>query len=432
MPHAEILLSLLKAGAEPDTEDNAGRTPLQYATMAGDIECMSYLLRYKADTRDESLHIAARNLNFSAVNLLLDHGAPADMPGTQHCDGRTPLAELCRAANLLPNPPQLKKTLTVLCETGIDLERTTQGKTLVFHALDNKSPLKMATALLVASRPIRNALKDSIFHKNSVYYSPTAYVRHFRCEECYTNRSLDLLRRCCTLSPCCAPKLEDLLRSYGCKDRFWDANAGANQPKGWSNPPAIIRNVIQDAEDERRERDLKNRAQREKDAAAAAERKRERERLQVLNEEREAERRDLQERLDAENRARERRAAIEMTAIRRQTEAENDRVEAQRRNEQRADDDRRDRTRRDFQEEMSRTRQMDEERGRVMRELSNIQVDQRKREENLRRETIKEERAALKERTGMIDSAKSMFREAGYSGVSRVGMGKVLGEIDEA
>ena len=35
-------------------------------------------------------------------------------------------------------------------------------------------------------------------------------------------------------------ELELLLRTFGCRDRFWNDTAGADQPTGWCNPPAHI------------------------------------------------------------------------------------------------------------------------------------------------------------------------------------------------
>lgn len=282
---AGTILRLLQAGAHPDTQDSTDRTPLQYATMVATIEGMDQLLTYKAEVNDESLHIAARQLDLPAVKLLLDHHARADLPGTIHCGGRTPLGEICRMANLNQSPPQLKKTLMLLCKATTNLSVLTHGKSLLLHALDNNTPLKMTTALLTSCLPVREGVNDdfNIFSKGSLRYSPTAYVRHFKCAESSGYRSPYFSRRCCTLEACPAPKLEKLLHEYGCEDRFWDANAGANQPKGLCNPSPAITTAIEDAESLRKEQARKARAEaeeRERKERVEAEEKARRDRIQ--------------------------------------------------------------------------------------------------------------------------------------------------------
>ncbi|KAL9104386.1 MAG: hypothetical protein Q9163_000644 [Psora crenata] len=416
---AEIILRLLQAGALPDTQDSADRTPLQYATTASTIEGMDHLIKYKAEVDDESLHIAARQLDLPAVKLLLDHHAQADLPGTIHCGGRTPLGELCRMANLNHNPPQLKKTLAYLCKATTRLGVRIHGKSLLLQAIDNNSSLKMTTALLTSCQPVRDGLNDdlNVFSNGSLRYSPTAYVRHFKCAQFSRYRSLDFSGDCCTLADCPAPKLEELLHAYGCKDGFWDANAGANQPKGLCNPPPAITTAIEDAEAARKEEARKardkadeklvreraeaeerariDRHQRDLDAAAAADLRRERERLKVLEEGRDAERRARKERTKAEDRE----------------------YNIQRERERAEFDDQQERERR---------------RNQALRERSNIQIDQKKKEANIRKDLIKQEKSMVGEKRKLVDCAAEMFREAGYLGISKDHMGgKVLGEITE-
>lgn len=79
--NSNITSRLLEAGAYPDTQDSGGRTPLQYATMANNIKGMDHLLKYNSEVDDESLHIAARQLDLPAVKVLLANHARTDLPG---------------------------------------------------------------------------------------------------------------------------------------------------------------------------------------------------------------------------------------------------------------------------------------------------------------------------------------------------------------
>ena len=151
-PNGDITLRLLEAGACPDTQDWAERTPLLYATMANNVEAMTHLLKYDVELNDESLHIAARQLDLAAVDLLLTHQARTDLPGSIHCGGRTPLGELCLMADLSQNPPQLMKTLKLLCKATKNFGALTDGRSCIFQALDNNKPLQMTAALFKSSQ----------------------------------------------------------------------------------------------------------------------------------------------------------------------------------------------------------------------------------------------------------------------------------------
>lgn len=433
LPRADLVSALLKAGARPNTQDTAERTPLQYATMASDLQCMVQLLEYKAEADDESLHIAARQVNFAAVNLLLDYHARTDLPGTIHCGGRTPLGEICHMADLTRNPSELEKTLALLCEATADLRVLTHHKSLIIHALDNYSPIKMATALLTTSPFIRAGLNGdfNICALGSLRYSPTAYVRHFKCVETHSHRNIDFSRRCCKNQGCPAPKLENLLHAYGCKDRFWDALAGANQPEGSCDPPSTIVTAIEDAEATRREEARKIQRRRELEAAAAAERAKEQERRIRQDEERAADLRALEQRAAAEARAIQQQAEAEEKARRLQAETEAKQAEAKRRREQIVYDERRERKRRESNEEGERERRSNERALKALKDRTNTQIDQKKKEAEYRKSVLKEEKSVAAEKRKMMNEATNMFREAGYAGVGTTGIGRVLGEIEQ-
>ena len=239
----DIVLKLLEAGADYDAADDAGRSPLLYATLANDTKIMECLIERGAEINNESLHVAARQLDLPAVKMLLDHQTNADEPGTINCHGRTPLAELCLNANLTHNPSSLKKTLSLLCDVTCNLGKSSNGTSLLYQALGNDDPLKMTAALLSTCSSIRHGLKDidtNIYSKGSLFYSPTAYVRHFLCTQTRDHREMDLSLPCCNRNDCRAGDLERLLRTYGCVDRFWDDHAGSDQPEGYCNPSQRI------------------------------------------------------------------------------------------------------------------------------------------------------------------------------------------------
>ena len=439
---AEIVLRLLQAGAHPDTQDNANRTPLEHATVAGNIKGIDYLLEYKAEINDESVHLAARKLDLTAVKLLLDHGARTDLPGSIHCSGRTPLGELCRMANLVENPPTLKKTLAFLCEATKNLRSLTHGKSLVLLALDNDSPVKMTTALLTSCQSVKDGLNDdvNIFSKASYCYSPTAYVRHFKCMKPLERRSLSFSQRCCTLDACFAPELESLLRAHGCVDRFWNADGGANQPKGFCNPPAAIDTAIRDAEAEHSKKLRRDRVEAEKKQRREREHAEERARNKQIERDLDAAAaaslRRLEEARAADIRAKEEQAAAEVRAIHQRTKAEKREKRRLAAEETRVTEARRQRERAEFNEQLEQerwrdqqARWRDQQAERTLRERKNIQVDHKKREANIQRELLRQEQDLARERTKLVDSAAGMFREAGYGRVSRVGAGKILDEI---
>ena len=134
------------------------------------------------------------------------------------------------------------------------------------------------------------------------------YVRHFKCRKRIRDRCLDSERRCCNLDTCPAPDLEELLREFGCRDRYWNEHAGANQPPGVCGPPTHIVEEQKRAESLRKKKEEKVRLRAEEvaqqeaiqadlDRAAQAERRRERERLAVLEEKRQADANEERRRL---------------------------------------------------------------------------------------------------------------------------------------
>ncbi|KAL8992106.1 MAG: hypothetical protein Q9169_007368, partial [Polycauliona sp. 2 TL-2023] len=436
----DIVGKLLQKGANPDTQDGTDRSPLEYATMAGDIEGMRYIIQHKSNGHDdmndelldESLHVAARNMDNAAIRLLLENKFRPDLPGPVHAGGRIALAEACRMGDATVDSSQLKKVLALLCKATADLKVRTHGKSLVILALDNTSPIRMTTALLASCPAIRDSLNEgyNVFSKGSCRYSLTAYVRHFKRVEPLGRRCLDLSKRCCTQGPCDAPKLERLLRSYDCQDRFWDSDAGASQPKAFCNPPDFILTAIKEAKAERLAQARKDQARREDEAAAAAERKKDKERAKKRQEERAAERRALDERIAAELHAIEQKAIAESRAQRKLAEAEANRAEADSRREEKEHNARRARRQQVQDDKDKRQRERDWQAAATLKERKNIQIDQKRKEANFRKGVMREEKKLLEERGRLADSMGDMFREAQYAGVGKVGAGRILGEIE--
>lgn len=444
-PNGDITLRLLEAGAYPDTQDCAERTPLQYATMANNVKGMDHLLKHDAEVNDESLHIAARQLDLSAVDLLLAHHARTDLPGTVHCGGRTPLGELCRMADLSENPAQLIKTLKLLCKATKSFGVLTDGRSCIFQALDNHKPLQMTAALLKSCQAVNDEINNdyNILVNGSLCYSPSAYVRHFKCIEPSGVRSVDLSRRCCGIDACPAPQLERLLHAHGCQDRFWDGAAGANQPRGFCNPPFAIIASIKDAEAARREQDRKARAraeemarkeqeQRELDEAAAANSRRERERIRALEEVAAAEIRATKKKAEAEAQAIQQRTAEKEKEIRRLKAVEDEEAEARRKRELAEQNHQLEQERLKAKAEDELEAKRDRRREQALRERTNIQLDQKKREADIQQKVFKEERNLMEEKRKFMNDARNMFIEANHAGgVTRAGMGRILGEIEQ-
>lgn len=221
----EIVSKLLEKGADPEVADGTDRSPLKYATMAGDIKSIGYIIQRKSkdnamlndELLDESLHLAARNLDMAAIRLLLEHGFRTDLPGPVHADGRTALGEVYRMGDAAVDSSQLKKVLAFLCKATANLKVRTHGKSIVILALNNTSRIRMTAALLASCPAIRDGLNESynLFSKDSYRYSLTAYVRRFQCVERRAHRSLDLSKLRYTGEACDAPELERLLRAYG-------------------------------------------------------------------------------------------------------------------------------------------------------------------------------------------------------------------------
>ena len=440
-----LVLLLLEAGARAATEDHLRRTPLYYATSEGCLDSMRHLINYSAELEDESLHIAARSTHADAVDLLLNHGASVDYPGVISCEGRTPMGELCRRTDPEKDPARLKETLRELAKRKPNPQKLASGKSLVFLALDNEKALIMIRILLSVWSYLRDHLNSefNIYRREGGFcYSPTMYVRHFKCLLPPHLRDFDSEHQCCQLHDCQAPALENILRDYGCQNRFWNDRGGAKQPRGACGEPSHIVEAQREAErlrkmqqeqarlevEEQARRDAEQAAldaeaaakQQRLDAEAAAERQREEKRLALLEQERTAK--------AAEDQRRQRVAEEERRAEAREAEERREAEAREERRRLRAIEDE-DRTRRAiknraFEEEQARTRSMADD-----------EAKRKKRQDGQALATLKEqsrlEKEVIKEKQKLLDSAVELVRQTRIAGYGQQSAGRILGEIQE-
>ena len=82
-------------------------------------------------------------------------------------------------------------------------------------------------------------------------------------------------------------------------------------------------------------------------------------------------------------------------------------------------------------EKDERERRKDERAMRMLKERTNTQINQKRKEAEIRKSILGAEKDVAGEKRKLMNSAKDMFREAGYSGLSTSCMGRVLGEIEQ-
>ena len=423
----------MEAGARAATEDRLRRTPLYYAAREGCLESMRHLLNYNVELEDESLHVAARLNNAEAVSLLLDHGATVDYPGVISCEDRTAMGEICRRTDPEKDPARLKETLRELAQRKPNPQKLASGKSLVFLALDNNKAINMVRILLTVWPYLRDHLNSdfNIYRREGgLCYSPTMYVRHFKCLHPPHLRDFDGEHQCCQLHGCQAPALEKLLRAFECQDRFWNDRSGAQQPRGACGEPPHIVEAQREAERLRRRQQEQARLKAEEqarrvaeqaaldaeaaakqqrlDAEAAAERQREKRRLAVIEQKREADAREDQRRLQAA----EEKSRAEAREERRRLTAIEEEARAQRNSKQRA-----------FEEEQARIRSMADEEARRKK---------RQDEQNLAtlKEQVRLEKEVMKEKKKLLDGAIDLVRQTQVAGFGQQSAGRILGEIE--
>ncbi|KAH0491681.1 hypothetical protein TgHK011_003098 [Trichoderma gracile] len=180
----DIVKLLLLEGADVDAMDFLGRTPMAMVShLGGDvaIKIMSTLLAAEPSKDDGSLHNAARDLNLTAVTVLIEAGHDPDFPSPLH-NGRSALGEVCLhgadGEEMTPERERrMQKVMTFLVEkANCDLTIKLEGKSMLYLCFESADPVSTTRAFLKSgmwrfvNKPF-NQYADEAF-----VYSPTMYV----------------------------------------------------------------------------------------------------------------------------------------------------------------------------------------------------------------------------------------------------------------
>jgi hypothetical protein len=197
----DVVKMLLLDGAEVDLVDYRGRTPLSLATQIGGdlaIQMMGNLLAAEPSKDDGSLHNAARELNLSAVKVLVQAGHDPDFPSPLH-GGRSALAEVClRGADAgelnVERERAMQKVISFLLEVGSDLSIKSDGKSVLLLSFESRDPVTTARVLLKVGM-WKHINKAYNHYTNAEYtYSPTMYVTKVMPASDTRDQLLSLLR----------------------------------------------------------------------------------------------------------------------------------------------------------------------------------------------------------------------------------------------
>ncbi|EAS32314.3 uncharacterized protein CIMG_03338 [Coccidioides immitis RS] len=231
----DVVLQLIHHGADVSRGDAAGKTPLFYASRRNQIDIIRHLIDAGATVDDGSLHEAAQALSPDAVQLLISYGHDPNFPSMLH-DGRCALANLSLHASDARLPVSgIRKTIDALIAGKADLRAQSQGKSLLFHALDNLGACVHVTTALLASG-MWKLINDScnIFTSNNYVYSPSMYIK----------KNLQSSPREL------GPQLLHILKAHNCRDVYYRLTSP--QPPDMVNaPPEIM------AEESRRQARVK-------------------------------------------------------------------------------------------------------------------------------------------------------------------------------
>ncbi len=197
----DVVKLLLIHGAEVDVVDSLGRTPLSMATdMSGDVavQMMTSIIAAEPCRDDGSLHNAARELNLSAVKVLLQAGHDPDFPSPLH-QGRSALGELClRASSVadmtLERERAMQRAMTLLVDSGSDLAITSNNKSLLHLSFDASDPVPTTRSLLKAGMWKHINKPFNRYTDDKFTYSPTMYVSKVLSSSHYKSEVISILR----------------------------------------------------------------------------------------------------------------------------------------------------------------------------------------------------------------------------------------------
>lgn len=197
----DIVKKLVFAGAEVDVADVTGNTPLTLATeVGGDLGTMMMqnILAAEPSQNDGSLHNAARELNVAAMQVLVDHGHEIDFPSPIH-GGRTALGELClHAADGGPltaaQEKAMEKAMAYLLKQNTDLSLLSDGKSVLFLAMESPEPVATTKALLKVGMWKYVNRQFNHYTDNTHTYSPTQYVKRVLPQTDTSEQLLSLLK----------------------------------------------------------------------------------------------------------------------------------------------------------------------------------------------------------------------------------------------
>ena len=124
---------------------------------------------------DGSLHEASRRLHTGVMRLLIRKGHDPNYRSPIHQD-RTALAELALNASVPADTNIVLEALEILCNAGANPLMKSNGKSVLFHALDNSKNEPMVSALLQSAAARMLDSPETISETTACRYSPIMYV----------------------------------------------------------------------------------------------------------------------------------------------------------------------------------------------------------------------------------------------------------------